>query len=138
MKLRKMGISPHAQCLLCGNGQATHEHLFRRCEYSRKILDGLTDRLHLRRFNPNNGILHWICGRKWTPMKKGINLSIFMAGYYHIWWQRNQVRVEGCFKRPEVLLREIGQCTFLRVKQILPHSLTRRDEVWFQTIDLLY
>ncbi|XP_074299811.1 uncharacterized protein LOC141630981 [Silene latifolia] len=99
-KLYALGIAADDLCLLCGAGIESHSHLFQTCPYSRKVLS-LFD--SLAGTTTPDDLLSWIAARKFSDLKTGVLLCAAMALYYHIWMQRNRVRIEGILLRPEIL-----------------------------------
>ncbi|XP_074298750.1 uncharacterized protein LOC141629679 [Silene latifolia] len=110
-KLFALGISQNDQCLLCGTGGETHEHLFQQCPYSQRILRVLAD-----------------------DFQVVLSIGTLFAAFYSIWMHRNRVHVEGSLLRPEILVHQIRQIVKNRIKARLTHVYDRRDTNWLSSV----
>ncbi|XP_074297209.1 uncharacterized protein LOC141627911 [Silene latifolia] len=89
MKMQQFGICSADQCVLCENGQETHEHLFDQCAYSRRVLQYVS---------------HWLQGtgtQRSSTVQTRIRRAAKLACWYLIWLERNRCRHELMLARPE-------------------------------------
>ncbi|XP_074306022.1 uncharacterized protein LOC141641250 [Silene latifolia] len=132
-KLYALGISPDDLCLLCGREVESHHHLFHQCVYSRGILEGMARLCDVN--IPTDDILLWIWHQHLSKIKKGILCCAFLACFYHIWMQRNQVRHESCLLRPAIVLEQIRRIVKLRISTHC-NQILGNDKIWLGSIDL--
>ncbi|XP_074283576.1 uncharacterized protein LOC141608122 [Silene latifolia] len=123
-------------CLLCGTGVETHDHLFHQCPYSKRILSVLAtyyDQVVL----PSMNLLAGIWNQKRSVVQQKVVKCAFMAEFYYIWMQRNQIRVEGCLLRPDVVVQQIRQTVRNRIRARLIQVYDRRDIDWLSSVSLM-
>ncbi|XP_074267057.1 uncharacterized protein LOC141590359 [Silene latifolia] len=104
-RLFQLGISPDDLCLLCGTAPETHVHLFHQCQYTKLLLQKLSALLHI--YLPEVQLLSWVQTKPWAKVKKKVTIAWIQALHYHIWLQRNQVRVDGFLSLPDRVLYDI-------------------------------
>ncbi|XP_074318623.1 uncharacterized protein LOC141655440 [Silene latifolia] len=92
-------------CLVCGNADESHCHLFQDCEYSLRILAGIARLCNIQL--PARNVRAWVYTRQFTKLQKGVLGSAFLAAHYAIWMQRNKVRVDSCLMKPEMVIAQV-------------------------------
>lgn len=90
-RLRRWGMNTPTSCVLCSNGEESHEHLFFECSFSGGIWDYLA-----AKFLPNPPSLlsaasSWILHHNLPQNSKIITIIklILQSAVYHIWKERN-------------------------------------------------
>ncbi|CAA7058278.1 unnamed protein product [Microthlaspi erraticum] len=106
-KLRSWGMTVPENCLLCGTGQESRNHIFFQCPYSLHVWGSF---LHHRSLSPPidfDDIAIWT--QSASPIKKVrvICNLVYQAVVYIVWRERNSRLHSSISKPPEVLTKEI-------------------------------
>ncbi|XP_074266226.1 uncharacterized protein LOC141588696 [Silene latifolia] len=124
MKLKQIGICSTDQCVLCENGQETHEHLFDQCAYSRRVLQYVS---------------HWLQDtgtQRSSTVQTRIRRVAMLASWYLIWLERNQCRHELMLARPEKIGREVQLIVRQRMQHFIQKPVGRNDKIWLGQIGI--
>ncbi|XP_074282934.1 uncharacterized protein LOC141607482 [Silene latifolia] len=98
-RIHRLFQSSETVCVLCGEEDESHDHLFLLCSYSRKCLKQVQEWSKLE--IPEMQVLSW-----WQAQDKNrgtFTSLVVMALVYHIWWARNHCRFQQVVWRPEVV-----------------------------------
>ncbi|XP_074289275.1 uncharacterized protein LOC141614429 [Silene latifolia] len=132
-RLKKMQIIPDNLCFLCGLGEEDHEHLFFRCEYSRKCRD-LVHRWCPFQVPAEHCCDWWVKWRSRCLARKKVIAVVLAALMNNIWWCRNKCRVDMILFRPESLVRQIHNEVRLRLNSIRLGSKNSKALHWIDII----
>ncbi|XP_074302840.1 uncharacterized protein LOC141636205 [Silene latifolia] len=122
-RVHRLFQSSDTECVLCGEEDESHDHLFFHCSYSRKCLQQVQDWSKLA--IPERQVLSW-----WQAQDKnrGVFTSlVVMALVYHIWWARNHCRFQQVIWRPEVVGARIKQEVQARIGS---QNKSRKKLIW--------
>ncbi|XP_074313830.1 uncharacterized protein LOC141649026 [Silene latifolia] len=131
-RLFQLGISPDDLCLLCGTAPETHVHLFQQCQYTKLLLQKLSALLHI--YLPQVQLLSWVQKKPWAKVKKKVTIAWIQALHYHIWLQRNQVRVDGFLSLPDRVVYDIRSVMKTHTLFWLNSVKASRDKIWISSI----
>ncbi|KAJ6392570.1 hypothetical protein OIU84_026821 [Salix udensis] len=109
---RFMGPSISTTCVLCGEVEESHDHLFLLCRYSSKIWRSLNARAHIHWPNlPWSRLKLWAIGRYRNKRKtKFIILKLLLASaIYDIWYERNRRSFSNQFTPAKKVEEDIFQ-----------------------------
>ncbi|XP_074267009.1 uncharacterized protein LOC141590310 [Silene latifolia] len=134
-KLLQFGVTDDADCMLCGLGIETQEHLFFDCPYSRRVIHAINQVM--------GGILatHDMLERSMqhpgSQVQKRVLYALLVCLVYQIWQQRNRYRVDMQVLRPEKLSSLIMQEIRARIRS-RDLTLVKQDDVdWLHSLNLL-
>ncbi|XP_074315027.1 uncharacterized protein LOC141651205 [Silene latifolia] len=114
-RLFRMHIGADKTCDLCGVAEESHEHLFFECVYSQLCLHQVNGWSHGNITQANQ--LEWWRENR-TTGKLDVYVAIFLALVYHIWWARNNCRVNQVLWTPEVICQRVKFDVTLKQKQV--------------------
>nr|XP_017228903.1 PREDICTED: uncharacterized protein LOC108204113 [Daucus carota subsp. sativus] len=106
-RMQSFHLNVNQLCLLCGNCNENHQHLFSTCNFSRTIFNAC----------PLTVSVSWsdMCaGRFFTISSDGIRTNIaylfLAAAFYNIWFERNlRLHHPGKFNQPNIIIRRIQE-----------------------------
>ncbi|XP_074282790.1 uncharacterized protein LOC141607335 [Silene latifolia] len=101
-------------CDLCGIAEEGHEHLFFECSYSKRCLQ-LVNVWCNGNISQQNQLDWWREHRCSGNMDTFV--AIFMALVYHIWWARNNCRVNQMVWTPETICQRVKSDVSVRIKK---------------------
>ncbi|XP_074296977.1 uncharacterized protein LOC141627646 [Silene latifolia] len=133
-KLYALGNSTDATCLLCGMEDESHSHLFLKCEYNMRILNDIAGLCHV--VFPDSNLFIWIEGWQASSLQKNAMMCVVLATLYHIWMQRNKVRVDAALLRPELVRDQIRKEVKCRLSAKYNKGLCTRDVTWLNLVRL--
>ncbi|XP_074297099.1 uncharacterized protein LOC141627776 [Silene latifolia] len=114
-RLRRMGIAHDNVCFLCGNSEESLEHLFFKCDFSKRCIHILNSWIQIG-VPESNFILWWIKWRHKSLMVKKVFAAIMTVVVYQIWVCRNQSRLEQYVVSPTVAMRRVKDEMKLRIR----------------------
>ncbi|XP_074289322.1 uncharacterized protein LOC141614477 [Silene latifolia] len=124
VKLAQFGVCLFDRCLLCENAAESHEHLFKDCVYSSRVIAGVEHWLHLT--------LNGRVGYSQIQIKTCMMAK--MAIWYNIWNTRNVCRLKHRVKRHDILVKEITAQVHQRVIQKLDILGALKDRDWVSNV----
>ncbi|XP_074301434.1 uncharacterized protein LOC141632823 [Silene latifolia] len=133
-KLMSLGIVSDANCLLCGEAEESHLHLFLQCRYSQRILTEMAGICHVSW--PSSNLINWIGVWQGSALQRNVIMCIVLAAFYHIWMQRNKVRVDACLLRPEYVIQQIKKEVKMKLATKSIQGLTINDVSWLNLVSL--
>ncbi|XP_074277669.1 uncharacterized protein LOC141601300 [Silene latifolia] len=110
-KLVRFGCCVDDLCILCQRQPETMEHLFTNCVYTVRVQTHLVQWYGGSFPTVNNLIVVSKNNMQWK-----IKVAMFNAFNYSIWYQRNNVRINDCLLRPEIVAARIEEDIRRRVK----------------------
>ncbi|XP_062107185.1 uncharacterized protein LOC133818358 [Humulus lupulus] len=91
-RLYRFGITPQADCLICGAAEENHSNLFFSCCFSRKILLEVVSWCGIIYTGTDlEKLLKWLLKKKFSKGRRAILFSIVSATVYYVWRGRNRV-----------------------------------------------
>ncbi|XP_021840690.1 uncharacterized protein [Spinacia oleracea] len=131
-KLAGIGISNSSSCLICGQGDETHQHLFFECSYSRQCLTELKTWLDIRIAATDLHLLYRSIrhGRS-SKFRKQVYLAAIVAVVYLIWKCRNSVFWDCCIPTVKSTIGALKQAVRSRIQIVMPKYVNRKDCNWF-------
>ncbi|XP_074292992.1 uncharacterized protein LOC141619869 [Silene latifolia] len=96
-KLFQFGVSHDDKCCTCDNEQETQSHLFFDCLYSKQVLNKVEQWCGFR-VNVNMAG-DWRCNTG-AKLKQHVHFLVWSACFSHIWYQRNNTRVNTTLSMP--------------------------------------
>ncbi|XP_021851059.1 uncharacterized protein [Spinacia oleracea] len=130
-KLAKIGISASATCLICGQGDEIHDHLFFRCTYSNMCLIEMKKWLGLQCGNKLQHIFRSISHSRRSKFRKQVVFAAVVALVYLIWRCRNTSYWEQIIPSVNSTISSLKQVVKARIQAVLPKSVSRADSHWF-------
>ncbi|XP_074277786.1 uncharacterized protein LOC141601406 [Silene latifolia] len=99
-KLLQFGTCPDDRCCNCDNASETQSHFFFECPYSRRVMNAVKQWCG---FRINVNMAGWLSHTAGTSLKKQVHFLIWTACYAHIWYQRNNARLNATLVLPDKL-----------------------------------
>ncbi|XP_074305593.1 uncharacterized protein LOC141640812 [Silene latifolia] len=131
-KLLRLGISLDSSCCICAQEEESPQHLFIKCQYSRRVLQRIQEWMGVKMSVDNTQ--NWWQHRRFTRLKNGVLNSILNATMYYIWKQRNESRHESTIISP-------GRCVVMiqgdirsRIQQQSQGIMARKDMQWIEKL----
>ncbi|KAL4339337.1 hypothetical protein GQ457_08G037540 [Hibiscus cannabinus] len=120
-RLQRLRLGVDQQCLLCGDGIESRDHLFSKCAHSKQIWSSILQMCSIERDALVwNAELQWLCANL-----KGKSLLVFSLKLawstfvYHVWEERNRRKFCSVARSGDSLLHCIREDVKIRV-QIKP------------------
>ncbi|XP_074305196.1 uncharacterized protein LOC141640238 [Silene latifolia] len=120
-RLQKRGIVQSNICFICGITPETHEHLFIFCEYSRRCMELMQQKLHIR-FSAAYMVTWFSKNRTKSRLQRVVSGACFVGLISGIWHVRNCARLSHQVTAPMVLVNQVWKET----KERLIHK-NRKD-----------
>ncbi|XP_048489728.1 uncharacterized protein LOC125491683 [Beta vulgaris subsp. vulgaris] len=140
-RLNKAGICRDTSCLLCDTGIDSCQHLFFKCEFSRRICKGIMNWLKIYYCGNENMYVHW---RKWGRKfqrrhQQKVAYASLAATIYYIWKAGNHALWHEAVWIPEATIKKI-QCDIIsRVKAKICSKWSEADcQCLLDTVPLLF
>ncbi|XP_048498159.1 uncharacterized protein LOC125496676 [Beta vulgaris subsp. vulgaris] len=133
--LVKIGVQALHSCHLCEQGIENHNHLFIQCKYSTQCLDLVRGWMGMKNQHsifPRQML--FIMKSKRTGVKKRFMAAVFSGLVYQIWWVRNEAIWNHVVSKPEFIFRKLKQLIQQRIRLVLPHKITARDQLWIDSM----
>ncbi|XP_056697339.1 uncharacterized protein [Spinacia oleracea] len=134
-KLARTGVSQSAMCLICGQGDETHQHLFFQCVYSCDCIRAVKSWLGMS-INSNSltSLISQIGHSRWSKFKKQVYYAVLMAAVYLIWHCRNTSFWENYVPTVNHTVNMVKQVVRGRIHAVMPKSVSKRDSEWFMSL----
>ncbi|XP_010678149.2 uncharacterized protein LOC104893711 [Beta vulgaris subsp. vulgaris] len=127
-RLAKIGISSIATCLICGNADETHSHLFFECHFGKRCLVAIKSWLQIGPITSDMVQLYrWIGRSKCSKFKRAVWAVALAAVVFMIWRCRNDVYWKQNVPSIYKIVDEIKYFVKIRIQAVLPSKITRRD-----------
>ncbi|XP_056698450.1 uncharacterized protein [Spinacia oleracea] len=130
-KLAKIGISTSASCLICGQGDEIHDHLFFRCTYSNMCLVEMKKWMGLQCGNKLQYIFRDISHSRRSKFRKQVVFAAVVALVYLIWRCRNTSYWERTVPTVSSTISSMKQVVKSIIQAVLPKNVSRSDSQWF-------
>ncbi|XP_074290616.1 uncharacterized protein LOC141617331 [Silene latifolia] len=134
-RLLQYGVTDDADCMLCGQGIETQEHLFFDCFYSRRVIHAINQ--VMGGVLATHDLLEWSMHHNGTQVQKRVFSAMLVCLIYQIWQQRNKCKVEMQVLRPEKLSKMILQEIRARIRSRDLKILKHDDVEWLHSMNLL-
>lgn len=135
-RLNRMGISESDTCIICGARPETQEHLFTKCEFSKRCWDGVMcwlgfkyKQVHYQR------MIQWARkGYKGSKWRKKIILTTMAATIYSIWQVRNRGWWEKSIPNVHKIVEEIKGLVKHRILHVMSRKISSGDREWTENL----
>ncbi|XP_074298494.1 uncharacterized protein LOC141629377 [Silene latifolia] len=130
VKLASFGYYQEQLCCICESSTENQEHLFFQCEYSQRVLQE---------------IKHWcgfcvdvimaglgISGISMKGLKQQVHCQLWTSCHYHIWFERNNARLNAVITPPIKLAERIIAEAKTRILSKIGISICGQDRVWLR------
>ncbi|XP_074315414.1 uncharacterized protein LOC141651610 [Silene latifolia] len=132
-RLVKMGICSDISCCLCNNTPETHEHIFQDCDFSRRCMTLLQQKLQIS--FPTDDIIKWFSsGRCKSVLQKLIAGACYVSLIYAIWMARNRARIQQYLIHPKILVQQVWMEVKERWQRRNCIPLKPLDAQWMATV----
>ncbi|XP_074313971.1 uncharacterized protein LOC141649174 [Silene latifolia] len=128
-KMHKIGVSPDFACCICDRDREVNEHVFFKCQYSRRIITEIEKWMGIRILYQD--LQEWRNTRKGSQLRRGLINSVLNACIYSIWLQRNRSRVEMRFF-DQIVARQIITEMKKRLQNMIIFPVKDKDKRWIQ------
>ncbi|XP_074278008.1 uncharacterized protein LOC141601613 [Silene latifolia] len=105
VKLLRIGVCDEANCCICDQEDESIDHLFYQCIYSTRLIQAINEKVGV--MLPGSRIIDWCKSRRGSKIQRRVQIMVAVAAAYHIWFQRNQARVEGKLDKPDFVAQRI-------------------------------
>ncbi|XP_056687940.1 uncharacterized protein [Spinacia oleracea] len=134
-KLARIGVSQTAHCLICSQGDETHQHLFFQCVYSSECLRTVKTWLGVSATsNSLTNLVSQVGHSRCSKFKKQVCYAAIVAAVYLIWHCRNTSYCESCVPTVTHTVSKLKQVVRGRIQIVMPKSISRRDSEWFMKL----
>ncbi|XP_056687933.1 uncharacterized protein [Spinacia oleracea] len=131
-KLAKIGISNSARCLICGQGDEDHDHLFFWCPYNSKSLLEMKNWMGLQCSGNNlHHLFRGISQSRSTKFIKQVFFEALVALVHLIWKCRNTSYWDQTIPTVKSTISNMMQVVKSRIKAVLPKNVSMSDSHWF-------
>ncbi|XP_074305247.1 uncharacterized protein LOC141640295 [Silene latifolia] len=135
LRLLQYGVTDDADCMLCGQGIETQEHLFFDCSYSRRVIHAINQ--VIGGVPATHDLLERSMQHTGSQVQKRVLCALLVCLVYQIWQQRNKCRVDMQVLRPEKLSSLIMQEIRARIRS-RDLTMVKQDDVdWLHSLNLL-
>ncbi|XP_056692023.1 uncharacterized protein [Spinacia oleracea] len=134
-KLARIGISNSATCLLCGQYDEEHSHLFFNCPYSSRCIMALKVWLNLSALSCTLlQLLRVTSHSRLTKFRKQVVYAALAAAVYFIWHSRNSSFWNSSVPTMQHVVSKIKQSVKERILYVMPKKVSRKDSLWFMSL----
>ncbi|XP_021835487.2 uncharacterized protein [Spinacia oleracea] len=133
-KLARIGVSQTAHCLICSQGDETHQHLFFQYVYSGECLRAVKTWLGVSATsNSLTNLVSQVGHSRCSKFKKHVCYAAIVAAVYLIWHCRNTSYWESCVP---TVTHTVSKLKLVRgrIQTVMPKSISRRDSEWFMKL----
>ncbi|XP_062085625.1 uncharacterized protein LOC133791722 [Humulus lupulus] len=107
-RLYRFGITPQADCLICGVAEENHSHLFFSCCFRRKVLLEVVSWCGITYTGTDlEKLLKWLLKKKISKGRRAVLFSIVSATVYNVWMGRNRVLWDHVLPMVSVVVKNI-------------------------------
>ncbi|XP_074288623.1 uncharacterized protein LOC141613779 [Silene latifolia] len=131
-KLYGLGISSNSNCYICDQEEETSQHLFFKCQYSRKVIQLIRTWTGVQISADNTQ--NWRQHIRFTRLKVGTLNSIVNAIIYHVWLQWNGSRHEHKLISPSRCVAMIQYDIITRIQQQARGTMSMKDRLWLEKL----
>ncbi|XP_074278103.1 uncharacterized protein LOC141601705 [Silene latifolia] len=132
-RLQKRGIVQATTCFICGIAPENHEHLFSLCEYSRRCMELMQQKIHIR-FVDANMVTWFSKARTKSRLQRVVAGACYVGLLAGIWQVRNHARLYHQVNAPRVLVNQVWRNIKERLMQRNRRMLSTIDQQWIDSI----
>ncbi|XP_021851582.2 uncharacterized protein [Spinacia oleracea] len=133
--LARFGVSNTANCLICGQADEDHKHLFFACPYSSRCISALKLWLGISYSTSNlKQLMRFIAHGRMSKFRKQVSFAMLAAAVYAVWSSRNSCFWNASFPTVQNMVARVKKNVRDRILFVLPKNVTRRDSLWFATL----
>ncbi|XP_021854224.1 uncharacterized protein [Spinacia oleracea] len=134
-KLAKFGVSNTAACLLCGQADEDHTHLFFECPYSSRCIIVLKAWLGISFPSCKlKQLMRFISHGRLSKFRRQVVFATLAAAVYPVWSSRNSSIWNSSIPTVQNIVVRIKQNVRDRILFVMPKNVSRRDSLWFATL----
>ena len=134
-KLARFGVSNTASCLICGQADEDHKHLFFACPYSSRCISALKAWLGITYSTGNlKQLMRCIAHGRMSKFRRQVSFAMLAAAVYAVWSSRNGCFWNASFPTVQNMVARVKQNVRDRILVVLPKHVSRRDSLWFATL----
>ncbi|XP_056688091.1 uncharacterized protein [Spinacia oleracea] len=131
-KLARIGVSVSPLCLLCGQQDEDHNHLFFSCSYSQQCLNDIRSWMSIPGVSSDlQQITRGIDHSRHSHFKKQVWYAGLAAIVYVVWQCRNGSFWDKYVPTVQNSVKSIKHAVRDRIKVVMPKKVSRRDCTWF-------
>ncbi|XP_056691685.1 uncharacterized protein [Spinacia oleracea] len=131
-KLARIGVSVSPLCLLCGQQDEDHNHLFFSCSYSQQCLNDIRSWMSIPGISSDlQQITRGIDHSRHSQFKKQVWYAGLAAIVYVVWQCRNGSFWDKYVPTVQNSVKSIKHAVRDRIKVVMPKKVSRRDCTWF-------
>ncbi|XP_074305624.1 uncharacterized protein LOC141640844 [Silene latifolia] len=129
-KLYSYGYCQEQMCCICENSVETQEHLFFQCDYSKRVLQEIKQwsGFHVYVTMAEIGVT----GKNVKGLKQRVHCLIWSSCHYHIWFERNNARLNAVLFSPTKLDDRIIVETKARIRSKIGSSISNQERSWLR------
>ncbi|KAL2929855.1 hypothetical protein RDABS01_035265 [Bienertia sinuspersici] len=135
-RLFKYGVSSDPWCALCGTHEESHDHLFFRCQFSKRVWEDVFTWLQVRgKWSNMSELVHW-CRRRCRTSKVRSQAIIAACAsvIYSIWQARNQAHWERRRQQPEAYVSQVKFFVAKRCYRLSCKNCNSKDKGWIAEV----
>ncbi|XP_074283215.1 uncharacterized protein LOC141607764 [Silene latifolia] len=129
-KLASFGYCQEQLCCICESSTENQEHLFFQCEYSQRVLQEIKQWCGFRVDVTMAGL--GISGTSMKGLKQQVHCQLWTSCHYHIWFERNNARLNAVITPPIKLAERITAEAKTRILSKIGSSICGQDGVWLR------
>ncbi|XP_074283115.1 uncharacterized protein LOC141607660 [Silene latifolia] len=129
-KLASFGYCQEHLCCICENSDETQAHLFFQCEYSQRVLQEVKKWCGFRIDVTMAGLA--LTGNSIKGLKHLVHCQLWASCHYHVWLERNSVRVNAVVTPPIKLAKRIIAEAKTRILSKVGKSKCVQDSIWLR------
>ncbi|XP_074320818.1 uncharacterized protein LOC141657465 [Silene latifolia] len=132
-RLHKMGIVQSTVCFICGSETESHEHLFYKCEYSKRCMQLMQQKPHIQ-FHVEHMVKWYSLSRSRSSLQRVVIGAYFVGLIYGIWHVRNCARLQQQVQPPSMLVNQVWKEVKDRWLHRNKRPLRNYDQLWIDSI----
>ncbi|XP_048494705.1 uncharacterized protein LOC125494883 [Beta vulgaris subsp. vulgaris] len=135
-KLHKIGVCADSLCLICGEHDETHEHLFFKCHFSKECATRIKTWCGINNQSLSfSQIIEWLARRRrGSQVRRFVQAAAMEATTYCIWRVRNEAYWVHKIQNIDHTVKHIQQIVKARSLCCLPKKVSNRDKEWIESL----
>ncbi|XP_074277530.1 uncharacterized protein LOC141601160 [Silene latifolia] len=129
-KLASFGYCQEQLCCICESSDETQSHLFFQCEYNQRVLQEVKKWCGFRIDVTMAGLA--LTGNNIKGLKQQVHCQLWASCHYHVWLERNSVRVNAVVTPPIKLAERIIAEAKTRILSKIGKPICVQDSIWLR------